>query len=233
MLVSGTGTIYFTHKEWSADSPTGECNVLWPGIVGNGQAGEQVLHERHATQEAKYCKTTATAQVQREQHWVESDDEEPVQVHGSATKGTEPASTKEKASVGLSAAVRLLRLLTLGSPAMVIFICLVARAKALAPIYSGASLLLQQNGRSSYAGVAEVPVHWHSRVEMEAISIAGLRKRWASFHHERSLLYSGSSGMKAAGYTSASAMAGVKPPQLLPSLPYHSKLLGDQSQSKV
>ena len=68
---------------------------------------------------------------------------------------------------------------------------------------------------------------------MEATSIAGLRKRWASSQHERSLLYSGSSGMKAASYTSANAMAGVKPPQLLPSPPYHSKLLGDQSQSKV
>ena len=60
-------------------------------------------------------------------------------------------------------------------------------------------------------------MYWHSRVEMEATSIAGLRKRWASSQNERSLLYSGSSGMKAASYTSANAMAGVKPPQLLPS----------------
>ena len=132
--------------------------MLWPGNVGSGQAGEQVLYEQHATQEAGYHKTPVIAQAQREQHWAEDDDEEPTQPQESARtdKDKELAYAKGKGGVGSSATVRLMRLLTLGSPAMVILICLVARAKAVAPISNGASLLLQQDGWNSHAGVAQV-----------------------------------------------------------------------------
>jgi len=139
--------------------------VLWRDNIGSGHAGEQVPREGHAAREAEYYKTTGTVQSQREQHWVESDDEELIQIQESTRAGEdkELAYAKVKAGVGSSAAVRLLRLLTLGSPAMLILICLVARAKALVPISSGANLLLQQNGWSSYEGVAQIPAYVPAR----------------------------------------------------------------------
>jgi len=223
-------------EEWSADSPTGECNVLWPGNVGSGQGGEQALYEQHATQEAGYHKTPVIVQAQREQHWVEDDDEEPTQPQESARtdKDKELAYATVKAGVGSSATVRLMRLLTLGSPAMVILICLVARAKAVAPISDGASLLLQQDGWNSQAGVAQVPVLRHARFEMKPLSSAKLKRQCAPFLYECGLLYSGNNfGGKVAGYISPSALTGVQVPQIPLSPLYRAKLPGGEPQSKV
>jgi hypothetical protein len=70
--------------EWRAGSPTGECNVLWQDNIGSGHAGEQDRREGHAVRKAEYYKTTGAVRAQCKQHWIESDDEEPIQIQEGA-----------------------------------------------------------------------------------------------------------------------------------------------------
>ena len=102
-------------EEWRGESPTGECNVIWQKNISCGHAGVQDRRESNAIREAEYYKTPAVVQAQREQHWMESDDEEPIQIQEGirADKDQKLAYARVKAGAGPSAVVRMLRLLTL------------------------------------------------------------------------------------------------------------------------
>ena len=104
----------------------------------------------------------------------------------------------------------------------------------MAPISNGASLLLQQDGWNSHAGVAQVPVLRHARFEMKPLSSAKLKRQCAPFLYECGLLYSANNiGGKVAGHISPSALTGVQVPQIPLSPFYRAKLPEGQPQSVV